>query len=137
MRTTAALGVLVALYAGPLASPSATQVNPTLEWPTATLTEAHLDTAALGRLELEIESGKYGRVTSVLMAVDGALVYERYFDEGGRTALRNTRSATKTVAGILVGIAADRGLIEGVGSRSRLGSKTVALSRILTLGRTP
>lgn len=115
MRATVAVVALVALTAGPLASPGVTQANPSLEWLATTPAAAGLDTAVLGRLERTIEAGKYGRVTSVLMAVGGALAYERYFDDGGRDALRNTRSATKTVAGILVGIAAERGLIDGAG----------------------
>lgn len=115
MRATTAVVALVALSAGPLASAALAQTDAPSAWPATTPAAAGLDTAALGRLERAIEAGTYGRVTSVLMAVDGALAYERYFDDGGRDALRNTRSATKTVAGILVGIAAERGLIDGAG----------------------
>jgi CubicO group peptidase (beta-lactamase class C family) len=43
------------------------------------------------------------------------VVYEQYFDEdqagGGAAGLRNTRSATKTITGMLVGAAVDRGLL--------------------------
>lgn len=78
---------------------------------------AGLDTALLRALESRVRAGDFGRVTSVLIAVDGALAYERYFDDGGREALRNTRSATKTLASVLVGIAVDREILEGVDER--------------------
>lgn len=58
-----------------------------------------------------VRAGAYKQVTSVLVARHGQLVYEQYFDDGGRLALRNTRSATKTITGMLVGAAADRGLL--------------------------
>jgi CubicO group peptidase (beta-lactamase class C family) len=41
----------------------------------------------------------------------GELIFEQYFDDGGPEALRNTRSATKTITGMLVGAAVDRQLL--------------------------
>src|SRR5919197_1177708 len=69
-----------------------------------------------------IRAGNYEQITSVLVARGEELVYEEYF-EGGAADLRNTRSCTKTVAGMLVGAAIDNGLLAGVDApvRSLLG----------------
>jgi len=72
---------------------------------------------SLGPLETAIRDGSFPKVTSVLVAQNDRLVYERYFDELGPTGLRNTRSTTKTVAGLLIGRAIDRGLLSGVDAK--------------------
>jgi CubicO group peptidase (beta-lactamase class C family) len=60
-----------------------------------------------------IEAGAFGAVTSLLVAAGDEIVSEAYFD-GALTTLRNTRSATKTVLGMLVGIAIEHGVLAGV-----------------------
>ena len=58
-----------------------------------------------------VRAGTYKQITSVLISRRGELIFEQYFDDGGPQALRNTRSATKTVTGMLVGAAVDRRLL--------------------------
>ncbi|MEL7719967.1 serine hydrolase [Citromicrobium bathyomarinum] len=55
------------------------------------------------------QTDDFAGITSVVVMQDGEIVAERYFDDGGADALRNTRSATKTVTGMLAGIAAGDG----------------------------
>lgn len=71
----------------------------------------------LQEMEQAIRKGDFEQITSVLVARNGKLVFEQYFDGEGPDLLRNTRSATKTVTGMLVGIAIDRGLVAGVDAR--------------------
>src|SRR5439155_7164676 len=78
-------------------------------WEVASPATAGIAEAPLAELERAVRAGAYRKVTSVLVARHGKLVYEAYFDPGGREALRDLRSATKTVTGMLVGIAIARG----------------------------
>jgi len=70
-------------------------------------------------LTAAIRAGSFGDVTSVVAWRGGETLYEQYFDNVGAGGLRNTRSATKTVTGMLVGLAIDAGAIDGVGARVR------------------
>jgi CubicO group peptidase (beta-lactamase class C family) len=62
----------------------------------------------------EISRGAFTKVTSVLIARQGQLVYEAYFEGCNRESRMNTRSATKSITGMLVGIAIDMGFLAGV-----------------------
>ena len=57
--------------------------------------------------------GAYGDITSVVVSRGGEVVVEEYL-EGDAGTPRNTRSCTKTVAGMLIGIAIERGIVAGV-----------------------
>ena len=72
---------------------------------------AGISAERLGQMERAIKAGDFKAITSVLVARHGKLVYEQYFDSDGVNGLRNTRSATKTVTGMLIGAAIDRHLV--------------------------
>src|SRR5215831_5659454 len=82
-------------------------------WEIASPQSSSLSQDHLRKMESSIEAGELKKITSVIVARNGKLVYEKHFD-GSTLSLRNTRSATKTVASILIGIAIDKGLIQDV-----------------------
>lgn len=100
MRRTLALSCLLSL-----AMPAAARADAPPASPPAPAA------AGFDAITRAVDAGEYRQITSVLIARDGRLLYERYFDDGGAQARRNTRSATKTVAGMLLGIAIAEGRI--------------------------
>jgi CubicO group peptidase (beta-lactamase class C family) len=105
--------VLAALAAGSVRAPAAPPAAAG-GWTEGSLEAAGLSAAPLRRMEEAARSGELVKVSGVLIARHGKLIYEQYF--GGNTAasLLNTRSATKTVTSMLLGIAIDQGLLPGV-----------------------
>jgi CubicO group peptidase (beta-lactamase class C family) len=67
-------------------------------------------------METAIRSGEFKKIGSVLVARHGKLVYEGYFD-GDAATLRDTRSATKSITDILVGIAIQEKKLSAVDAR--------------------
>jgi CubicO group peptidase (beta-lactamase class C family) len=63
-----------------------------------------------------VHAGDFKKIGSVIIARHGKLVYEAYFD-GDAGTLRDTRSATKSITGALVGIALDEKKLSGVDAR--------------------
>lgn len=71
------------------------------------LTDAGLSEAAFSRLDSAVVNGTFKSITSILVARNGQLVYEKYYNGASDTTLHNTRSATKTITAILTGLAID------------------------------
>jgi CubicO group peptidase (beta-lactamase class C family) len=70
----------------------------------------------LAQMESKIRAGEFKKITSIVVLRGGNVAYEAYFD-GDADTLRNTRSATKTIAGMLVGIAIDRKALSGTDAK--------------------
>jgi len=83
-------------------------------WPVASASSAGLSTERLQAMEAAIRGGEFKKISSIVIARHGKLVYENYFDGSDATALRDTRSATKSITDILAGIAIEKGLLSGV-----------------------
>src|SRR3954463_14822888 len=83
-----------------------------------------------------VNLGAYGQITSVVVSEGGEIALEEYA-QGDAETLRNTRSCTKTVAGMLLGIAIERGIVAGVDARLEdlLGERPppVVLRDLLTM----
>ncbi len=63
------------------------------------------------QMDSTIISGKYEHITSVLIAQKGEVIFENYYNGANQNSLHNTRSATKTMATLLTGIALKNGHI--------------------------
>ena len=87
--------------------------NMTSAWPSASAAESGLSDARLRSLDAAIRSGEFKKIGSVLIARHGKLAYEAYFD-GDAATLRDTRSATKSITDVLIGIAIDEHKFSGV-----------------------
>lgn len=68
----------------------------------------------LDSLTRAVNSGRYDGVNSILISHRGKAVYERYFGGWTRDSLHDSRSSFKSVTGLLMGIAIDRGYIKSV-----------------------
>src|SRR5271166_4062881 len=67
-------------------------------------------------METAIRAGEFKKIGSILVARHGKLVYEGYF-EGDEATLRDTRSATKSITDVLIGIAIGEKKLSGVDAR--------------------
>lgn len=84
------------------------------EWIKESPLSQQLNAAKLASMDEAIKKGTFQQITSVLIARRGHLVYESYYDADGIEGMRNTRSATKTITGMLAGAAIDRGHIASI-----------------------
>ena len=86
------------------------------DWSVTTPAAVGLSAEPLAAMEKAIRAGEFKKIGSALVARHGKLVYESYFD-GDATTLRDTRSATKSITDILIGIAIEEKKLNGVDAR--------------------
>lgn len=78
-------------------------------WPVADAAGLGWDVSVLDALEARIADQTYPRISAVLVAAEGRLVYEGYFNGAGRDTLNDMRSASKSITALLIGAAIGRG----------------------------
>jgi len=103
------------LLAALLLAPLIAAAEPS-DWPRSPPAEAGLSPETLSAMEADIRGGKFGPVGSVLISRHGKLAYEGYF-AGDADTLRDTRSATKSITGLLVGLALERHKLKSLDQR--------------------
>jgi len=87
-------------------------------WPTVRPTEAGIDTAPIAAMVRAIASGALPLTHSVLVAKGGRIAVEEYFYGFDRDTWHDMRSASKTVASTLIGLAIRDGHVEGTSARA-------------------
>lgn len=108
------VGILCAASLIAQTSPQAARTS--YELPIATPESVGLNSQHLRDMEAAIRAGDFKKIGSVLVARNGKLVFESYVD-GDASNLRDTRSATKTITGALIGIAIQEKKLSGVNAR--------------------
>ncbi|WP_395342285.1 serine hydrolase domain-containing protein [Ningiella sp. W23] len=80
-------------------------------WQVSSLADKNFDTNLLMNMMEAIEKGKYVGISSVLIAKNNELVFEAYPGKFGINDIHSTRSASKSITSVLVGIAIDKGYL--------------------------
>jgi CubicO group peptidase (beta-lactamase class C family) len=102
-------------------------------WATASITEAEIDAEKIGLLLENIADSTYRNIHSILIVKDGKLVMDEYFrgykfeysaprfrgalTDFNSTTIHNLASVTKSVTGLLVGLAFDQGVLKDVNDK--------------------
>ena len=116
------VAVILALATAEIAGAAASSIGqapwPTDEWPRSTAEEQGLDPLPLAELvELMREGERLPGLHSLLVVRNGYLVVEEYFAGYGPERLHTLQSVSKSFTSALIGIAIERGYIEGVDER--------------------
>lgn len=108
------ISIVLCFLLGCLSLESQTHPATDSDWPTAKPQQEGLSPDSLAPMEAAIRSGDLKKINSVLIARNGKLIYEAYFNGSNADAFQDTRSATKSITDILIGIAIDKKILRGV-----------------------
>ena len=82
-------------------------------WPIGNYKDFGMDPKHLDKLINDIHANKLENAHSVLIAKEGKLVFETYFNGHNANIPHDLRSASKSISSAVIGIAIDEGIIEG------------------------
>lgn len=81
------------------------------DWPISTLAAEQIDPAPIAAMLRRIDDGGYAGIDSFTLVRHGKLLVDRYYGEFTPESLHETRSAFKSVTGLLIGTAIDEGFL--------------------------
>lgn len=76
-------------------------------WHTAGLSDVGLDSHKINKLLFDIHKGEIKNIYAIMVAKDGLLVVDEYFNGANRTNIGLIASTTKSIVSLLLGIALD------------------------------
>jgi CubicO group peptidase (beta-lactamase class C family) len=82
---------------------------------------------AIKKMDSLLSINEFKSISSVVIAHNGKVVFENYYNQNGPDTKHNTRSATKTITGTLIGCLIQDGLLKSVEERASLFSKIIDL----------
>lgn len=75
------------------------------------------------KMDSLIKANEFKKISSVVIAYKGKVVFENYYNENNSDIKHNTRSATKTITGTLIGSLIQNGLLKSVDDKASYYSK--------------
>ena len=87
------------------------------EWDMTSFDAEGFDSSRFGLLKERIIDGTFKDINSIIVVQHGKILIEEYFNDTDSHALHDIRSVGKSFTSALVGIAIDKGLINGVDER--------------------
>lgn len=84
------------------------------DWIVSELHEQNIDSAPVDAMFQALIRDQYPGISSVLLVRNQTLVFEAYFNDFDRDQLHTTRSASKAITSLLIGIAIDQQFIPSV-----------------------
>jgi CubicO group peptidase (beta-lactamase class C family) len=113
----AAVALLLVAFAAACAPPGRDAINwPTDEWRTSTPERQDMESARLQEMMDLIDEEGFA-YDSILVVRHGRIVFEEYRNGYGPETEHHLQSVTKSFSSTLIGIAIDRGFLEGVDQR--------------------
>jgi len=106
--------LVLAVSLGSLTTLAQTQIGS--DWTKIDPGQSGLSGEKLRAMSAAVRTDAFKEIGSIVVARHGKLVYEDYV-EGDANTLRNTKSATKTITGALVGIAIAEGKLSGIDAK--------------------
>ena len=105
LATTLFASTLLSCGADVIAPVGALEEGQAGRWTTLPPEALSVAPSVLREMEREIDTGRYGEISSVLLLRSGTLVYERYWGTWGPDDLHPVYSVTKSVSSLAFGIA--------------------------------